>query len=318
MYDVLKFVSILLWCAIISSYKCYSSCPDPQWITGFDGYIVDYESYPNTLSTSTATCVIAESDLYVGEESVDLFPLKFNYDYIFWIKLANAQQNLKMFSQGSRFISNGADCFQETNDYEFCSTQDPQYVSAPADVQVKTSSTNNDTLIEISWLRPVGPNALKTNSISIITTEHGFLDYAEKRTMDFFYPDKATEDNEERISTTIRRQLKWNITYDLRLIALNKEGKQSIPTDVSFIAPTPPPPVTEDRSMPTAGEGNHTSTIYIILIVLFAVIIACTSISCGYYVRYKRLHTAPQFKRDPDTISVSKGIVGKIEILQNQ
>ncbi|XP_071965629.1 tyrosine-protein kinase SRK3-like [Antedon mediterranea] len=43
-----------------------------------------------------------------------------------------------------------------------------------------------------------------------------------------------------------------------------------------------------------------------------AVSIACTFISCGYSVRRKRLRSMPHFKRDPDTVSVSKGIDEKV------
>ncbi|XP_071965631.1 tyrosine-protein kinase FRK-like [Antedon mediterranea] len=239
-----------------------------------------------------------------GNESIILTPLEYNYHYEFQIRLANKEKHVKMLKDGTQLYSTGVDCYRETNDYEYCSTLDPQYPSAPADVHVSSVVTGKESEIFISWLRPLGTN---TQTISIRTAPRGYLNDDNESKVDRKQINDTKEikiESSERVSTKIIRQLEQNTMYDLEMVGLTSEGRAGITTVVQFN--------TSELESPTEIPGKTTqgssSTYIIVIVMVVAVSIACTFISCGYSVRRKRLRSMPHFKRDPDTVSVSKGI----------
>ncbi|XP_071965490.1 uncharacterized protein [Antedon mediterranea] len=134
-----------------------------------------------------------------------------------------------MLGDGTKLYSIGVDCYRETNDYEYCSTLDPQYPSAPADVQVSSVITDKESEIFISWLRPLG-----TDTISIRTAPRGYLNDANQSEVDLRKINEIKIESSERVSTKIIRQLEQNTMYDLEMVGLTSEGRAGITTVVQF------------------------------------------------------------------------------------
>ncbi|XP_033119419.1 ephrin type-B receptor 2-like [Anneissia japonica] len=282
------------------------SRPKPNLtLIDFDGYAVSIEVRGEGINKSYSCDLDENGGLYYTNETEMGIEIKFNYEYHIEFHLASKKLNQKTVLTGIPYDFNGADCYQETGDHDFCITQDAQYVSAPVDVRVenitRSSTTNYRYEMWMSMFPPASVNSdaiMCCYSLTIIST-------FDETTNDF---DRVNVDTKQRIYFNLSRNFTKYTPYVLTAVVYadvsgEQYAKPSLESSFEF-------QLQDFLREKDGGNSGHTGTVtgsiniyytLVIPVLIGAILFATSVILLGFYTRRQRIKAAiPQFKREPD------------------